>query len=145
MEEIKEEVCLAVLLIIIDDLPHEAMWRLWEEHYHGVDACMNTAVEQRAAAATIATSVTNIKSNKAVDSTTIAQENSSTTKTNTSTTYQQKCTAHTTPIRFLIHAKYPEKVKSKWVKERLVSFHLMPSWGSLLLTEVMVKMLNEVN
>ena len=134
-EEIKEEVCLAVLLIIIDDLPHEAIWRLWEEHYYGTngDAYMSTAAQPIEAATTIVTT--------AMSSQTIT----STTQANTSTTYQQKCSANATPVRFLIHAKYPEKIKSKWVKERLVTFHLMPSWGSLMLTEVMIKMLNEVD
>lgn len=49
------------------------------------------------------------------------------------------------PVRFLIHAKFPDRVKSGWVRDRLVSFHLKPGWGSLELTEVMVRMLDEVN
>lgn len=48
------------------------------------------------------------------------------------------------PVRFLIHAKRPEKIHSPWVRERLVSFQLRPGWGSLELTEVMVRMLSEV-
>ena len=48
-------------------------------------------------------------------------------------------------VRFLIHAKQPDRVKSGWVRERLMSFHLKPNWGSLELTEVMVRMLDEVN
>lgn len=49
-------------------------------------------------------------------------------------------------MRVWIHAKYPERVKSSWVKERLVkSFHLLPDWGSLDLTRVMLGLLDEVS
>lgn len=53
--------------------------------------------------------------------------------------------ASTSPVRFLIHAKFPDRVKSGWVRDRLVSFHLKPGWGSLELTEVMIRMLDEVS
>jgi hypothetical protein len=56
----------------------------------------------------------------------------------------EKSTVRSLPVRFLIHAKHPERVQSPWVKERLVSFQLRPGWGSLELTEVMVRMLSEV-
>ena len=110
-EEMSGEIYLAVLLIIIDDLPHEAIWRLWEEHFS------------------------------------FGKEHA-TGESNTSDIaipYEQKRVVATAPVRFLIHAKYPERVNSQWVKERLVPFHLMPSWGSLLLTEVMIKMLHQVD
>lgn len=49
-------------------------------------------------------------------------------------------------IRVWIHAKYPERVRSSWIKERLVkSFHLQPDWGSLDLTRVMLGLLDEVS
>lgn len=48
-------------------------------------------------------------------------------------------------VRVWFHAKYPERVKSAWVRQRLVSsFHFKPEWGSIELTKVMVHMLNEV-
>lgn len=53
--------------------------------------------------------------------------------------------ASASPVRFLIHAKFPDRVKSCWVRDRLVSFHLKPGWGSLELTEVMIRMLDEVS
>jgi hypothetical protein len=48
------------------------------------------------------------------------------------------------PVKIWFHAKDLSKVKSKWVKERLVSFHWPTSWGSLELTKVMTGMLYEV-
>lgn len=47
-------------------------------------------------------------------------------------------------VRVLIHAKFPHKLTSPWVKRHLCkTFHLNPSWGSLELTEVMVRLLEE--
>jgi hypothetical protein len=78
---------LGVLFIIIDDLPHEALWRVWLEQLDNVEEC----------------------------------------------------------VKIIIHAKFPNKIKSAWVRERLAkSFHLKPNWGSVVLTEVMVKLLEEV-
>jgi hypothetical protein len=49
------------------------------------------------------------------------------------------------PVRFWFHAKYPDRVRSAWVRRRLVrGFHLQPSWGSVEITRVMVEMLHEV-
>jgi len=44
----------------------------------------------------------------------------------------------------LIHAKYPNRVQSDWVKNNLVKFHEDTSWGSVGITKVMIGMLNEV-
>ena len=47
-------------------------------------------------------------------------------------------------VRIIIHAKHPDRVKSQWVKSRLCqSFQLKPEWGSVELTDVMVRLLNE--
>ena len=47
-------------------------------------------------------------------------------------------------IRILIHAKYPHRVISPWIRTRLCrNFQLKPSWGSIELTEVMVRLLKE--
>lgn len=47
-------------------------------------------------------------------------------------------------VRVLFHAKFPNKVTSPWVKRHLCkTFQLSPSWGSLELTEVMVRLLEE--
>ena len=43
------------------------------------------------------------------------------------------------------HAKYPERVRSTWVKQRLVqNFHYSPTWGSVDIAKVMLFMLKEV-
>ena len=115
-----KEICLCVLLIIIDDLPHEAMWRLWEEHYlHGKEHSL--VEEVFPASSSFETAATNVRANPVHGS------------------------SVRTPVQFLIHAKHPDRVKSKWVRDRLVSFHLNPGWGSIVLTEVMIKMLQEVD
>lgn len=84
---------LGILLIIIDELPHEAIWRVWLEcGYHSYELLK-----------------------KGIPS-----------------------------VKFWIHAKFPERVRSSWVRKRLVKdFHLKPSWGSVELTEVMIRMLIE--
>ncbi len=49
-------------------------------------------------------------------------------------------------VQVWFHAKYPNRVKSSWVRDRLVrNFHLQPEWGSLELTKTMVYMLKEVS
>lgn len=47
-------------------------------------------------------------------------------------------------VVIFFHAKYPERVKSHWVRAHLVkSFHILATWGSLELTKVMINLLNE--
>eukprot|EP01041_Mallomonas_annulata_P006685 gene6685-13543_t len=77
---------LGLLFIIIDDFPHELIWRSW-----------------------------------------------------------LKCGAEVgiPPVRIWVHAKYPEKVTSPWVRKHLVHFHFVPEWGSIEITKVMIKMLEE--
>ena len=76
---------LCLLFIIIDDFPHEILWRLWLD--------------------TI----------------------------NSESFY----------ISIYIHAKFPHLIKSKWVRNRLVSFRILAEWGSLNLTKIMLSLLNE--
>ena len=76
---------LGLLFIIIDDLPHELIWRAWLM----------------------------------------------TSKSSAS-------------IKIFIHAKFPEKIRSPWVKSHLVNFHYFPEWGSIEITKVMVHLLREV-
>ena len=75
---------LGILIIIVDALPHEALWRLWLEQYTAKNA-----------------------------------------------------SADPPPVRIWVHAKFPDRVRSRWVRERLVqTFQLRPGWGSVELTEV---------
>ena len=47
-------------------------------------------------------------------------------------------------VKILIHAKFPGRIQSPWVKEHLCqTFQLKPDWGSLELTDVMIRLLNE--
>ena len=48
-------------------------------------------------------------------------------------------------VKICIHAKYPRNVDSDWVRERLVPFNLHPSWGSIDLTAVMLKLIEYVS
>ena len=84
-EEKKEFTMLGLLFIIIDDLPHELLWRVWFNLLEN---------EQR--------------------------------------------------VKIFIHAKYPEKVLSPWVRSHLVDFHFIPSWGSIEITKVMISLLRKV-
>jgi len=53
--------------------------------------------------------------------------------------------AAATRIRVLIHAKFPEKVTSDWVRARLVtSFHYTPEWGHSDLVRVMLGLMKEI-
>ena len=48
-------------------------------------------------------------------------------------------------VRVWFHAKCPEKVRSPWVRERLVRGPTFkPEWGSIEITKVMAHMLHEV-
>eukprot|EP01032_Pedospumella_encystans_P010025 gene10025-11750_t len=47
-------------------------------------------------------------------------------------------------VRMWFHAKCPEKVRSPWVKARLIrSAHFKPEWGSIEITKAMAHMLHE--
>ena len=75
---------MAILILIIDELPHEAIWRLWLDQ---ADA------QSRAR------------------------------------------------VKFHFHAKFPDKVQSPWVRERLVEFSFKPNWASVEITKAMLALL----
>jgi hypothetical protein len=145
-----------VLLIIIDDLPHETLWRLWAEQYD-VECAKREANSDIFEVEGDADLKQSIKSTELVLGDETSQQQShcvlAETISNTDSTEPlpdeitsklDEKESSLSRVRFLIHAKQPDRVKSAWVRERLVSFHLRPSWGSLELTEVMVRMLDEV-
>lgn len=76
-----------LMFIIIDDFPHELIWRTWLDIEDDL--------------------------------------------------LRNKCSIY-------FHAKFPERVQSSWVKSRLVNFNFRPTWGSVEITKVMVKMLEYV-
>lgn len=82
-----EEIALCLCFIIIDEFPHEILWRSW---------------------------LNRLSSDMKLK------------------------------ISIIIHAKFPGRVRSIWVKERLVPFNLKPEWGSKELTAVMLKLLKHV-
>jgi hypothetical protein len=77
---------LAILVLIIDDLPHEAIWRLWLEQ-------ANEASSKR--------------------------------------------------VRFLFHAKFPDRVTSAWIRKHLVDFTFRPQWGSVEITKAMIGLVRQ--
>lgn len=147
-----------MLLIIIDDLPHETLWRLWAEQYdvESVKREANLDISKVEGDADLKQSI-NSTEHVVGDETSQQQQShcvSAETISNTDSTQplpeeirskSDVKESSSSRVRFLIHAKQPDRVKSAWVRERLVSFHLRPNWGSLELTEVMVRMLDEVN
>ena len=145
-----------MLLIIIDDLPHETLWRLWAEQYDTDSAeigessnssNVDSNANLKRSSNSIESEVTSEQPSNGV-SADITPIPSSTPLIPSSLTEEipdaSAVKASFSPVKFLIHAKYPDRVKSGWVRDRLVSFHLKPGWGSLELTEVMIKMLGEV-
>ena len=194
----KEVPYLAILLVIIDELPHEIIWRLWCEHYN----LESGSSEQESTVESVRTDDTlsptkesdkevnednhNIananadsegaevkedsrdqnsdsvdmdrpeddsatltdgkkeikesKDGKDADSTDNALINKS---PDLPTSIPEK-DVRTTPVRFFIHAKYPDRVRSKWVRDRLVPFNIRAGWGTVELTKIMVKLLEEV-
>ena len=189
---------LAILLVIIDELPHEIIWRLWSEHYD----IERDSLEQQSIAECVRTDGTShpikesgkvinedhpiiaiaytgigaediegkndsrdkcsdstdtnrigddsaitqneikdtkeIKDDKDTDNTLIVQNHD----LPTSTSYRD---VRFMPVRFFIHAKYPDRVRSKWVRDRLVPFNIRAGWGTVELTEIMIKLLDEVS
>lgn len=133
---------ITVLMIIIDDLPHEAIWRLWAQ----LPVASSSDQSERLP------STDSILRDKA------RPGNGSTTTTPTSLTINQEGSMEDNPneemidtrvppceVRFLIHAKHPDRVRSPWVRERLAkTFQARPEWGSVQVTEVMVNLLKEV-
>lgn len=70
----------ALLYIIVDDLPLENLWRDWLEDFNG---------------------------------------------------------RYYNNVEIFIHAKHPERIRSRWVGERLIRSNLKPNWGSLELSKAM--------
>ena len=146
-------------MIIIDDLPHETLWRLWAEQYDTdssktVQNLDNKNVKINAYSKQLSNSTELLAADETLEQP--SHFLSADTIPNRSSTppipslYSQEAVvtsgvkASLSRVNFLIHAKYPDKVKSGWVRDRCVPFHLKPGWGSLELTEVMIKMLDEV-
>jgi hypothetical protein len=46
-------------------------------------------------------------------------------------------------VEILIHAKYPERVRSRWVQDRLIRSNLRPTWGSIELSKAMYYLLED--
>lgn len=46
-------------------------------------------------------------------------------------------------VEIFIHAKYPERVRSRWVQDRLIRSDLRPSWGSIELSKAMYYLLED--
>eukprot|EP00596_Hydrurales_sp_CCMP1899_P008339 CAMPEP_0119047336 /NCGR_PEP_ID=MMETSP1177-20130426/52643_1 /TAXON_ID=2985 /ORGANISM="Ochromonas sp, Strain CCMP1899" /LENGTH=679 /DNA_ID=CAMNT_0007021835 /DNA_START=254 /DNA_END=2289 /DNA_ORIENTATION=+ len=162
---------LGILIIIVDSLPHEALWRLWVEKYEHekiIEYSQKTHKESEIKTKNEKENEKKTEKKSAEINEKIQNEinflgggdvilTDTDEKCASDAVNDDKCdsgivsesdvdatsTGYSAPIRFLIHAKHPERIKSAWVKERLVNFHLKPGWGSLELTEVMVKMLQE--
>lgn len=47
-------------------------------------------------------------------------------------------------VQIYIHAKYPERVRSDWVKQHLVPFTYRPAWASVEIAKAMIKLLEYV-
>ncbi len=119
---------LGILLIIIDDLPHEAIWRLWLEEKEEKEE-EEEKLEKQA--------------NN--DSRDLHLPLSSSSPSLLPLPPSPPPRLPRPRCRVWIHAKHPERVTSAWVRRRLVtSFQLCPSWGSLDLARVMLLMLREV-
>lgn len=86
---------IAMLMIVVDDVPHETIWREWAR---GVD----------------------------IDAGDFHSDSSESS------------------VKFLIHGKELGAITSPWVRSRLAkTFHLQPTWGSVELTDVMIRLLHE--
>jgi hypothetical protein len=46
-------------------------------------------------------------------------------------------------VKVWVHAKYPEKVKSEWVRSNLLSYSHRPEWGSIELVKAAVSLVHE--
>jgi len=66
-------------------------------------------------------------------------------QTNNSTSDDKEGIQESPRVRIWFHAKCPEKIRSPWVRERLVRGPTFkPEWGSIEITKVMAHMLHEV-
>lgn len=94
-EQHQQQRHVALLFLTIDDLPHEHIWRMWLQSF--------------------ATSSTSAPNNSDKDGTTTAAAQTDDKSYDSS--------LHEPPLRVsvLVHAKYPERIKSAWLKQ----FHLL--------------------
>jgi hypothetical protein len=46
-------------------------------------------------------------------------------------------------VQFLVHAKFPDRVKSEWVKQRLTKVSFAPEWGSIELVRAALQLVEE--
>ena len=121
-----KEMNLGLLVIIIDDFPNELLWRLWlGENITSDDI-------------TLGSYAVDIDSNKDEGGGDKGLDSCSSGNSVVASRRYDK-------VKFWFHAKFPDRVRSSWVRRRLVKgFQFKPSWGSVELTKVMGCMLKEV-
>ena len=153
---------LFILVIIVDDFPHESIWRLWIEHWElqqqqqqqqqlHLCSIIDTSADDVDTPSLKNTIVDEIVCNSAKNMSSVVDslyDNTITSQPGDEVNIHQLPCQNvplSAPVRFLFHAKHPEKVTRPWVKDRMVkTFQKKPTWGSLELTEVMLCMLEEV-
>ena len=149
---------LFILVIIVDDFPHESIWRLWIEHWElqqqqqqqlHLCSMIDTSADDVDTHSLKNTIVDEIVCNSAKNMSSVVDslyDSTTSQPCDDANIHQLPCqnVPLSAPVRFLFHAKHPEKITRPWVKDRMVkTFQKKPTWGSLELTEVMLCMLEE--
>lgn len=126
------------MLLIIDKLPFEGIWRAWGQSRRRSQKANSESTtklkdenEHKAPVTTAATT------EETAGTTTTARTIVGATAT---TANPKASTPHS--VRFHIHAKYPARVQSAWVRERLIAAQLVPEWGSVELARAMLELMS---
>ena len=115
-----EKRTLALMFIVIDALPYEDIWRQWIGTNEWSPSSIRSATGQGIASAVVASSSENHDCD--TDSERLPGEP---TESNVN-------------VRVFVHAKFPERVKSPWLREKLIGKSFKPEWGSVEITRAML-------
>lgn len=144
---------IALLFLIIDSLPHEKVWRDWMEcRDSGFERSANSRTSSDSEPILIKDDVSDGErpvsdgERPVEDSMDAAAPDANGGKVEdrapTSTQAEGYGLLTKFEVRVWIHAKYPSKVKSEWVRERLLPNSHNPKWGSIQITMAMIDLVN---
>ena len=117
---------LALMFIVIDTLPYEDVWRQWIGD-RDIDGDSSRIVSSCNSHGKNEPTRTHNQSN--------GHNNSNSSAGNVTATETPENNPN---VRVFVHAKFPERVRSQWLRSRLIGQSFKPAWGSVEITRAML-------
>lgn len=114
------DIHIVVCAVIVDNFPHEDIWRKWMDSGETTSSSSNSPVNQSSSAG-----------------------NGKNTKINNEQTNKCDNVKIRATAEMFIHAKSPEKIKSDWVKSKTLSHTYRPNWNDVRVVRAMIALMKE--